>query len=269
LTRIPAALCGIVGYKPSRQRVPTQGAFPLSYTLDSIGPLARSVAECAVADAVMAGEQPAECEPMRLDGLRLCLPDGLPLEGLDAEVAARFAAARDRLVTAGIRLVEGPLGGLDGMQQVNAMGGFVMPEAYAIHREMLARRAGDFDPMVAARISRGAQVLAADYVVMARERARLVHQMDLFLQDFDALVLPTCPIVAPRIAEVATRESFQAKNMLVLRNTSIANFFDLCGISLPLPGAGELPVGLTLVARNGADHRLFRIAAAVERLLTQ
>jgi aspartyl-tRNA(Asn)/glutamyl-tRNA(Gln) amidotransferase subunit A len=266
-TRIPAALCGIVGFKPSRQRVPTDGAFPLSYTFDSIGPLARTVADCANADAVMAAEESAAPEPIRLDGLRFCVPPGLPLDDLDATVAPRFAAALQRLGTAGIRLTNEPLPGLDGMHQVNARGGFVMPEAYAIHRDMLAQRAGDFDPMVAARIDRGADVLAADYVAMARERAHLVRQMDLFVQDLDALVLPTTPIVAPTIAEVATRETFQAKNMLVLRNTAIVNFFDLCAISLPLPAGDGLPVGLMLVARNGADRRLFRIAAAVERLL--
>jgi aspartyl-tRNA(Asn)/glutamyl-tRNA(Gln) amidotransferase subunit A len=101
---------------------------------------------------------------------------------------------------------------------------------------------------------------------MVRDRARLVRAMDARLADLDALVLPTTPIVAPTIAEVATPETFNARNMLLLRNTSIINFFDLTAISLPLPRNG-LPVGLMLVARNGQDQRLFRIAAAVERLL--
>src|SRR6266699_1997625 len=103
-TRIPAAVCGIVGYKPSRQRIPTDGAFPLSYTLDSIGPLARSVADCARADAVMAGEEPTPLEPTPLAGLRLGIPQGLPLADLDATVAARFAAARTALGRASVRL---------------------------------------------------------------------------------------------------------------------------------------------------------------------
>ncbi len=265
-TRIPAALCGIVGFKPSRQRVPTEGAFPLSYTLDSIGPLARTVADCASADAIMAGEDCASVEAMSLAGIRLGIPQGFPLDGFDDAVAGRFSAAARALSGAGVRLSEERLACLDGMLRVNAKGGFVLPEAYAIHRDILEKRAEDYDPNVAARIARGREITGADYVSMSRERATLLRQMDRFLEDFDALVLPTTPIVAPKISEVSTREGFQARNMLVLRNTSIANFFDLCAISLPLPAEGALPVGLMLMARNGGDRRLFRLAAAVERL---
>jgi aspartyl-tRNA(Asn)/glutamyl-tRNA(Gln) amidotransferase subunit A len=266
-TRIPAAVCGIVGYKPSRQRVPTEGAFPLSFMLDSIGPLARSVADCARADAVMAGEEPGLLESAPLGGLRLGIPQGLPLADLDATVAARFAGAETMLGRAGVRLSKEVIDDfLDPMLRINAKGGFAPAEAYAIHRDRLAVRAADFDPNVRYRIERGSQLSAADYVAMRRERDALVGAMDAHLAELDGLVLPTIPIVAPRMDEVATRETFAAKNMLLLRNTSIVNFFDLCAISLPLPRAGGLPVGLMLVARNGHDGRLFRIAAAVERL---
>ena len=90
--------------------------------------------------------------------------------------------------------------------------------------------------------------------------------MDRVLEDLDALVLPTTAIVAPKMSEVTTRETFSARNTALLRNTALVNFFDLCAISLPLRRDGRLPVGLMLVARNGHDRRLFRIAAAVERL---
>ncbi|HYS49835.1 MAG TPA: amidase [Xanthobacteraceae bacterium] len=266
-TRIPAALCGIVGFKPSQWRIPTDGAFPLSFTLDSIGPLARTVADCARADAVMAGEQPAALDPAPLNGLRLGVPLGLPLQDFDATVAARFSAAQKTLGGAGVRLSDEPIDSfLEAMVRINAKSGFAPAEAYSIHRERLAKQAADYDPNVRARIERGSNLSAADYVAMGRERAGLVRAMDARLADLDGLVLPTTPIVAPTIAEVATREVFGAKNMLLLRNTSIVNFFDLCAISLPLPGDG-LPVGLMLVVRNSHDRRLFRIAAAVERLL--
>ncbi len=265
-TRIPAALCGIVGFKPSRQRVPTDGAFPLSYTFDSIGPLANTVADCAMADAVMAGEDPSPLDPAQAAGLRLGVPQGPPLRDFDDAVGAAFSAALTALGKAGVRLVDQAANLTDDMMTVNAKGGFVLPEAYAIHRDMLARRRQDFDPLVAARIVRGRALAAADYVAMSRERARLVARMDAQLEDLDGLVLPTTPIVAPKIAEVATPETFQAKNMLVLRNPSIVNFFDLCAISLPLPHRG-LPIGLMLVARNGQDRRLMRIAVALERIV--
>jgi aspartyl-tRNA(Asn)/glutamyl-tRNA(Gln) amidotransferase subunit A len=267
-TRIPAAVCGIVGYKPSRQRIPTEGAFPLSFMLDSIGPLARSVADCARADAVMAGEEPEALAPAPLAGLRLGVPKGLPLSELDTTVTARFAAARETLGRAGVRLSDEPFDEfLDPMLRINSKGGFAPAEAYSIHRDRLAAHAADFDPNVRFRIERGSQLSAADYVAMRRERDALVRAIDARLADLDGLVLPTTPIVAPLIAEVATRDTFAAKNMLLLRNTSMINFFDLCAISLPLPRAGGLPVGLMLVARNGHDRRLFRIAAAVEKVL--
>jgi aspartyl-tRNA(Asn)/glutamyl-tRNA(Gln) amidotransferase subunit A len=266
-TRAPASFCGIVGWKPSRQRVPTQGAFPLSYTLDSIGPMARSVAECFAADAAMAGEELAALEAAPLAGLRLGIPQGFPLSGLDATVTAAWQAALGRLGKAGVRLSDETIPLLDEMVQVNTKGGFAPPEAFAIHRERMARRAADIDEHVRARIERGRTVSAADYVEMAQDRARLIAAMDARLSDFDALILPTTPIVAPRIADIATPETFGPANMLTLRNTSTLNFFDLCAISLPMPRAGGLPTGLMLAARNGQDRRLFRIAAAVEKLL--
>jgi aspartyl-tRNA(Asn)/glutamyl-tRNA(Gln) amidotransferase subunit A len=102
--RTPAALCGLVGFKPSRQRVPTEGAFPLSKTLDSIGPIARNVADCAKADAIMAGEEFTPLETNALAGVRFGLPEGLLLERLDDIVAPAFAAAVARLDAGGVRL---------------------------------------------------------------------------------------------------------------------------------------------------------------------
>ena len=265
--RIPAALCGITGFKPSRQRVPTQGAFPLSFTFDSIGPLARSVADCAKADAVMAGEEFSPLAPAPLAGLRLGLPQGMPQGGLDDTVAAAFSAAVARLDGAGVRISKEEVSLFGEMDAVNAKGGIPAPEACAVHRERVARRGAEIDPNVRVRIERGCAVSAADSIDMLRERARLMRTMDRRLAALDALVLPTTPIVAPTIAEVADTKTFFMRHNMLIRNTSFANFFDLCAVSLPLTTA--LPVGLMLVARNGHDHRLLRIAAAVEALLAR
>ena len=262
--RIPAALCGIVGFKPSRQRIPTEGAFPLSFTLDSIGPLGRSVADCAKAEAVMAGEDFAPLEPVPLAGLRFALAEGLPLEGLDDAVAAAFAAALNALDGAGVRITRDKLSLFDDMAEINAKGGIVPPEACAIHRDRLKRRAADVDPNVRVRIERGCAVPAADYIETVRARRRLVRALDRRLAGTDALVMPTTAIVAPTIAEVADPKVFAARNFMLLRNTAIGNFFDLSAISLPLPAA--LPVGFMLLARNGQDRMLLRIAAAMEKL---
>lgn len=264
-TRIPAALCGIVGFKPSQWRVPTEGAFPLSYMLDSIGPIARTVADCARTDAVMAGDESANLKPAPVAGLRLGIPQGMLLQDFDNTVGTRFGAAKKKLAEAGVRLTDEPMPLFEAMLAVNAKGGFAPAEAYSIHREHLARRANEFDPNVRARIERGMKLSAADYVEMSRERTRLIRAMDAQLAGLDALVLPTTPITAPTIAEMEETHTFNAKNMLLLRNTSAWNFFDMCAISIPIPGSG-LPVGLMLVGRNGHDRRLFEIAAGVERL---
>jgi len=265
--RIPGALCGIVGYKPSRQRIPTDGAFPLSYSIDSIGPIARSVEACAKADAVMASEAYVALEPMPLAGLRIGIAQGAPLENLDETVGKRFPDAIERLKRAGARLSDETLSLLADMTQVNSKGGVQPAEAFAVHRELLSRSADKIDPNVRARLERARNISAADYIDMVRDRARLVGLMDARLADLDVLAWPTTPIVASTMQEVAAADDFARKNAMLLRNTVIANFFDLCAISIPMPRESGLPTGLMLVARNGHDQRLFRIAAAVERLL--
>jgi aspartyl-tRNA(Asn)/glutamyl-tRNA(Gln) amidotransferase subunit A len=264
--RIPGALCGIVGFKPSRQRIPTEGAFPLSYSIDSIGPIARSVEACAKADAVMAGENFTPIEPAPLAGLRIGVVQGSPLENLDETVTKRFSDALARLRQANARMSEEKLAQLDGMAQVNSKGGVQPAEAFAVHRDLLSRRADAIDPNVRVRLERAQTISAADYIDMVRERQRLIRSMDGRLTDIDVLAWPTTPMVAPTMQEVAAPDEFARKNAMLLRNTVIVNFFDLCAISLPLPRESGLPTGLMLVARNGQDQRLFRIAAAVERL---
>jgi aspartyl-tRNA(Asn)/glutamyl-tRNA(Gln) amidotransferase subunit A len=267
-TRIPASFCGITGFKPSHQRVPTEGAFPLSYALDSIGPMARCVTDCANADAVLAGEMPEPLQAMPLAGLRLGVAQGLPLENLDDTVGRRFPEALDRLERAGARLTYEKLPVIDDMMQALSRTSILMAEVYSIHKERLARRGDDIDQIVRARVEKGAGISAADYIIAVRTRAALIRAMDARLADLDALVLPSTPIVAPRIDEVGNPKDFMARNAMALRNTTIANFFDLTAISLPLPRDGALPTGLMLFARNGHDRRLFRVAAAVEKAFT-
>src|SRR3954468_12321622 len=210
-TRIPAALCGIVGFKPSQWRVPTEGAFPLSYMLDSIGPLARSVVDCARGGAVMAGDDFAPRAPAPVAGLRLGISQGMLLQDFDNTVGTRFGAAKKKLADAGVRLTDEPMPLLDEMAAVNAKGGIAPVEAFAIHRGHLADHADAFDPNVRARVERGGKASAADYIDMSRERARLIRAMDAWLGGLDALVLPTTPIVAPTIAEMGDTHTFNSR----------------------------------------------------------
>lgn len=265
-TRIPAALCGITGFKPSKQRVPTDGAFPLSMTLDSVGPMAGNVKDCADADAIMAGEEPELLAPAPLGAIRLGIAQGLPLDGLDKVVGERFSSAISALGKAGLTLRDEKIPLIDEMAALVATGWLPPPEGLAVHHDRLKRRAADFDPNIRVRLERAAAMPAAHYIATLQERVRLIRAMHERLADLDALLMPATPIVAPTIAEVSDAKVFTEKNLQLLRNTAIANCFDLCAITLPIPGNG-LPVGLMIVARNGGDRKLFRVALALEAIL--
>jgi aspartyl-tRNA(Asn)/glutamyl-tRNA(Gln) amidotransferase subunit A len=266
--RIPASLCGIVGFKPSKRRVSTEGAFPLSYSLDSIGPLAKSVAQCAAADAALAGEDVWTLDAAPLAGLRFGVAQGLPLENLDDIVGRRFPEALDRLEKAGVHLTYEKLPQFEDMIALQARTSILVAEAYSVHSARMKTHAAGVDPIVAGRLSRGADIAAHDYVNAVRTRNAMIAAMDERLRDVDVLVLPATAIVAPRFDEIAEPKAFMQRNAMLLRNTTIGNFFDLCGVSLPLPRDGHLPVGLMLLARNGHDRQLLRIAAAVEKLFS-
>jgi len=228
--------------------------------------MTRAVADCAAADAVIAGEEFRALEPVPLAGLRLVIPEN-SVRGLDETVTARFSSATATLRKTNARLTDEPLGLLDEMAAVfRHTGNFSVSESYAIHRELLAKRGQDYDPIARATFERGRDISAADYLALMREHSRLVRAMNLRLQDADAFVLPTNKIVAPKISDLATLDAYRTQQQKNGINTVWVSFFDLCAISLPLPREGGLPVGLMLVAKNGHDHRLFRIAAAVERL---
>jgi len=266
--RIPAALCGLVGFKPTQKRVPLDGAFPLSTTLDSIGPLANSVTCCAITDAIMAGEAPVV--PMRLGpaGLRLGIPRQTYLfDDLDTDVAAGFERACGVLARAGAWLFDQPLPELADYGTINAKGGFSPPEAYNIHRELLARRGDEYDQRVRLRIARGAEMSAADYVKLMADRARFIAAVDARVAGCDALVVPTVATIAPPIAAFAEDAEFYRLNTKILRNPNVVNFLDRCAITLPISQSGEAPVGLMLVGAHGADQRLLAMAQGVEAAL--
>ena len=265
--RIPAAFCGTFGFKPTQRRIPRDGATPLSTTLDSVGPLARSVACCAITDAVMAGEAPLPPPSAEIAGLRLGLPRSVVLDDLDAEVAAAFERACASLSRAGARIVELPLAELADYAEINAKGGFSPPEAYAWHAELLARRGNDYDPRVRVRIERGRTISAAEYVTLQRQRAEFIARIEARTAGLDALIMPTLPLIAPEIAAFARDEDFWRLNARILRNTAIVNFLDGCALTLPIEEPGRAPVGLMVTGRSGEDRRILSIGLALEAAL--
>lgn len=265
--RIPAAFCGIVGYKPTARRVPISGVLPLAPSLDSVGPLAPSVACCAVIDAVLAGETPMLPAPANLDGLRLGVPTNVVLDGMDAIVSSAFDRALAALSRAGARITQTHFPAFDEVPAVNAKGGFAASEAYAWHRALLAERGAGYDPRIRVRIERGERMTATDYLELVAARRRLIAGFDASTREFDALVMPTVPIVPPRIADLDDEREYNRMNLHILRNTAFGNFFDRCSISLPCHREDEPPVGLMLVGETLGDARLFSIAAAIEAAL--
>jgi aspartyl-tRNA(Asn)/glutamyl-tRNA(Gln) amidotransferase subunit A len=267
--RIPAAFNGLVGYKPTAKRVPLQGAVPLSSSLDSIGPLARSVSCCAIIDAVLAQSAPPSLDRDSVAGLNFAVPDRLVLDEMEAPVAAAFEAARSRLSAAGARVQTIAVPEFsEELVALGNKGGFSAAEAYAWHEGFVATGAKDYDQRVLTRIMRGAEQSAADYLRLLQTRSSFIAKMLRRMAAFDALLLPTSPIVAPRLAEVARDEDFARLNLLALRNNSLVNLMDGCGLSLPIHRRGETPVGLLLAASPGCDQQLMTMGAAVEKTLT-
>lgn len=267
-TRIPAAFNGIVGFKPTSTRIPKEGCFPLSYALDSIGPLARTVADCAAADAIMAGDEPSTLPAVDLAGLRIGVPRGLMFEALEPEVSEAFEAGLASLVKAGARVVEMSIDDLIlAMREALAIGPIAACEAAQIHAGAVEKTPEAFDRRVLSRIMLGYNTPARGYIEAMQRREMLKPAFAARLSAYDVLALPTVAIRAPMIAPLEADDTlFNAVNILALRNTNFGNFFDVPGLSLPLPVAG-LPVGLMLLGAPMSDRRMFAIGAAVERLL--
>jgi aspartyl-tRNA(Asn)/glutamyl-tRNA(Gln) amidotransferase subunit A len=266
--RIPAAVCGIVGYKPTAKRIPTDGALPLSFTLDSVGPLAPTVGCCAALDAIMAGEAPDDVTPWRLGGLRLAAPQTMVLDGMDSTVAGAYTEALSRLSSEGVKIVDMPFIEFNEVAALNRHGGFAAAEAYAWHHKLIETKGALYDPRVLVRIMRGKSQDATDYIELIRARADLIRRVAAISIQFDAMIMPTVPIVAPPLASLEAEERFRIVNLAMLRNTTIANVLDRCAISIPCHRGGVAPVGLMLMGEHGADHRLFSIAAAVEQIVS-
>lgn len=262
--RIPAALCGLVGFKPTAARVPLQGAFPLSTTLDSVGPIAASVEDCTMLDAILAGEAPVLPPARAAEGLRLLVPQSYLLDGLDEPVARAFERAVARLAAAGARIAEIAVPDLDLIPALNAKGGFTAAEAGALHRSLMAAQGHRYDPRVRCRIERGMTMSAADYVELIGQRAALIERVGQIAAPYDAMLLPTVAVVAPPIADFDQDADFTRLNMLILRNTAAINFLDGCALSLPCQEEGEAPVGLMLVGQRGQDRQILAIGRGIE-----
>lgn len=272
--RIPAALCGLTGFKPTARRVPLAGVLPLSATLDSVGPLAASVRCCEILDALLAGEPVPPPAPasgvgaVDLTDIRLAVPTDGVFDGVDDAVAGAFEAACAALAAAGARIRRIPVPEFLQLPALHARGTFAAAEAWAWHRPYIETRAADYDPRVVSRIRLGARITAADYVDLQAARRHWQAAVQARVGGFDALLIPTVPQVAPAIAPlVADEDAYFRANALMLRNPTLINFLDGCALSLPCHVPGQAPVGLMLAGLAGHDARILALGQSVQAVL--
>lgn len=258
--RIPAALCGLAGFKPTVQRVPRQGAFPLSQTFDSIGPLAPSVEDCITLDQIMRGAPVEPLDPFPVKDLRCLVPTGLPLDDIDAPVSAAFERALRSLSAAGARIHEAPVEAINNPDRSPSAARILSAEAYAIHRQRLAEREAHYDPRVAMRMMPARNLEAADYIDLLAWLNGFIEEMERTLDPYDVMLLPTTPIASPPIADLESSDEVYFKvNTLMLRNTCIVNHMNGCALSIPCHAPGDAPAGLMIAAPPFQDEKVLRV----------
>lgn len=267
--RIPAAFCGLVGYKPTASRIDMAGTLPLSKHLDSIGPIAHNVADCAWLACIMAGESISAPKAVPLEGLKLGVPNQLVLDGIDEVVSGTFAATCELLEHSGAQIVALDLPELLEIAPMNAAGGFTAAEAWAWHGDLLRTRSAEYDPRVAVRIRRGESLAVAYIDELERQRRDWIARVTIKISAVDALLMPTVPIVPPALEPLQKDDEQYAKtNILVLRNPTVINFLDGCAVSLPCHASGQAPVGLMVAGVGGQDQKILAISQACEDALT-
>lgn len=268
--RIPSAFCGLTGFKPTSSRISNQGAFPLAFSLDSIGPLGASVTCCAILDAVLADLPYTAPLAPAVEKLRFAVPSSIVLDGADEHVRATFEKALETLIKNGVQVDEISVPEFEQLADINRKGGLNCAEAYAVHRNLLAEKFNTYDPRVASRIMRGKDIDAADYIEIQQARKEWIVAVEKRLQPYDALLLPTVPIVAPPIKELMeSDEAYFNANGLILRNPSLINFLNGCALSIPCHLQGDAPVGLMVAGLAGWDQKILNIGLALEALLVK
>jgi len=266
--RIPAALNGLVGFKPTARRVPLNGVLPLSLTLDSAGPIAKTVADCALLDQVLAAETAGVPASASLRGLRFAVPKTVFQDGMSAAVANAFNAALGRLSAAGATIVELPMAEFAQAAAVSPRGALASAEAFSLHRQWMKDGAHKYDPRVIARIRSGETISATSYRELLQLRERFIRTINAAAGGYDAMLMPTTPDTAPTIAEAGKDdESYFRFNGRMLRNPSIVNLFDGCALSVPCHDPGSAPVGMMIAGTQNTDRKILAIGLAVERVV--
>ena len=268
--RAPASFCGIVGFKTSEGRIDKRGVFPLSRTLDTIGPLARTVEDCVLIDMALRGRSGAPARPLDLNGVEFVVPDKTGIDDLDAAVAANLEAAMKRLAAAGAKVMSRPAPLIGAMRALTAQyGSLVAIEAYAEHRAILESADAQRMDRRVVRRAMGGRVSGHDVIKLQRGREDLIAALGDELKGA-LLVLPATPMTAPPIdALESDDELFRATNLRAIHYTFLGNLFRMCGLALPSgEDAAGLPTGVQFLAPQGNDDRLLSIGLSIEVALS-
>jgi aspartyl-tRNA(Asn)/glutamyl-tRNA(Gln) amidotransferase subunit A len=268
--RIPAALNGLVGFKPTAKRVPLDGVLPLAFTLDSAGPIAKTVTDCALLDQVLAAEPGGDPQRVNLRDLRFAVPRTVFQDDLSPAVANAFTASLGRLSAAGAKLVELPMAEFAQAAAINPRGALTSAEAYSWHQQWMKDRADKYDPRVIVRIRAGESITAATYIQLLKLREQFIRTINAAASGYDAMLMPTTPDPAPTIAEASKDdETYFRLNLRMLRNPAIVNLFDGCALSVPYNEPGTAPVGLMIAGTQNADRKILAIGLAVEEVVSK
>jgi aspartyl-tRNA(Asn)/glutamyl-tRNA(Gln) amidotransferase subunit A len=268
--RIPAALNGIVGYKASRGRYAMDGIFPLAQSLDTLGPLCRSVQDAVWIDAAMRGATRPDIMRSPIAPMEIVVPDNAVFDGAEPGVVKAFDAAIARLEKSGAKIVKLRIPAFEAITDLmKSRGALVTAEAFALHRERLSGPVAEgIDPRVVARIRLGGNIAMADYIEILDIRRRLTKETEDLLAG-RLVAMPTIAHVAPAIEPLlADDDLFFATNGKTLRNTGFGNFLDWCGVSIPCgTGDASMPVGLLLSGVAGDDEKLLAASLQYEEII--
>jgi aspartyl-tRNA(Asn)/glutamyl-tRNA(Gln) amidotransferase subunit A len=266
--RIPSAVCGLVGLKPTIGEISTGGIVPLSGTLDHVGPLCRTVEDAAIVYDVLRSATPEPHEQRSADGLRLRVLRGYFTALLDQQVASAFDHAITRLREAGVTLQDATIGHAGDIAPIYVH--IVLSEAAAYHAKTLENRGDDYTPNVKQRLEMGRYILAEDYVRALRGREVLIGEVDAAMSDCDGLLLPAVPIPAHKIGVPTVRIGGADESIrnVTLRLTQLFNLTGHPAVTVPCGNTPEgLPIGAQLVGQRGATARLLTLARALEPYL--
>ncbi|WP_318655597.1 amidase [Oligella urethralis] len=265
--RIPAAFCGLTGFKPTAARIPSKGVMPLSHSLDSSGPIGHTVECCAITDSILAAEPEPTLQVLKSNQLRFILPKNYVFDGADNTVITTFNAAIERLRSAGVQIIEQEIEEFNEIPHIFRLGGFVCADAWYYHKGSIEQHEDSYDPRVASRIKRGQSQSAVDYIELQFQRQDWIRRVERYFDQADAFILPTTPIIPPTVDELVDDATYFEKNMLILRNPTLFNFLDGCALTLPCSEEGKAPVGLMLGAAKWHDRKLLNIGYSIETLL--